>query len=50
MVSDKQRRESAPPTVPSNLLSDKTKYFLAEVIFLSFELQHMLMFDYVSKV
>ncbi|KVH89418.1 Neutrophil cytosol factor 2 p67phox [Cynara cardunculus var. scolymus] len=30
MVSDKQRRESAPPTVPSNLLSDKTKYFLAE--------------------
>nr|GEZ88872.1 SH3 domain-containing protein 3 [Tanacetum cinerariifolium] len=32
MVSDKQRRESAPPTVPSNLLSDKTKYFLAEAM------------------
>ncbi|KAD0988273.1 hypothetical protein E3N88_43453 [Mikania micrantha] len=27
MVSDKQRRESAPPAVPSNLMSDKTKYF-----------------------
>lgn len=33
MVSDKQRRDSAPPTVPSSLLSDKTKYFLAEVTF-----------------
>ncbi|KAI7738553.1 hypothetical protein M8C21_015831 [Ambrosia artemisiifolia] len=32
MVSDKQRRESAPPTVPSNLMSDKTKYFLAEAM------------------
>ncbi|CAI9292893.1 unnamed protein product [Lactuca saligna] len=32
MVSDKQRRDSAPPTVPSNLLSDKTKYFLAEAM------------------
>ncbi|CAK9148345.1 unnamed protein product [Ilex paraguariensis] len=30
MVSEKQRRESAPPVIPSDLCSDKTKYFLAE--------------------
>ncbi|KAJ0589523.1 putative SH3 domain, AH/BAR domain superfamily, SH3-like domain superfamily protein [Helianthus annuus] len=35
MVSDKQRRESAPPTVPSNLMSDKTKYFFAEELSLA---------------
>jgi len=30
MVSEKQRKESAPPVIPSSNSSEKTKYFLAE--------------------
>ncbi|KAF8413627.1 hypothetical protein HHK36_001619 [Tetracentron sinense] len=32
MVSDKQRKESAPPVIPSDYRSEKTMYFLAEVV------------------
>ncbi|XP_059664699.1 SH3 domain-containing protein 3 [Cornus florida] len=32
MVSEKQRKESAPPVIPSNHFSEKTKYFLAEAV------------------
>ncbi|KAL6992321.1 SH3 domain-containing protein 3 [Sarracenia purpurea var. burkii] len=32
MVSEKQRKESAPPVIPSTNGSEKTKYFLAEAI------------------
>lgn len=31
IVSEKQRKEAAPPVAPLNHTSDKTKYFLAEV-------------------
>ncbi|KAF8408977.1 hypothetical protein HHK36_005047 [Tetracentron sinense] len=30
MVSEKQRKESAPPIIPSDICSEKTMYFLAE--------------------
>ncbi|KAL0398390.1 UNVERIFIED_CONTAM: SH3 domain-containing protein 3 [Sesamum radiatum] len=32
MVSEKQRKEAAPPVTPLNHTSEKTKYFLAEVM------------------
>ncbi|GMP73518.1 hypothetical protein CsSME_00031251 [Camellia sinensis var. sinensis] len=32
MVSEKQRKESAPPVIPSTYSLDKTKYFLAEAM------------------
>lgn len=32
MVSEKQRKESAPPAISSNRYSEKTKYFLAEAM------------------
>ncbi|GAA0149134.1 scaffold/adaptor protein [Lithospermum erythrorhizon] len=32
MVSEKQRKEGAPPVLPPNHFSDKTKYFLAEAV------------------
>lgn len=31
VVSEKQRKEAAPPVAPINPTLDKTKYFLAEV-------------------
>ncbi|OVA16396.1 BAR domain [Macleaya cordata] len=32
MVSEKQRKESAPPVIPSDTCSEKAKYYLAETI------------------
>ncbi|EPS68446.1 hypothetical protein M569_06322, partial [Genlisea aurea] len=32
MVSEKQRKEAAPPTAPLDISSQKTKYFLAEAL------------------
>ncbi|KAM7524941.1 hypothetical protein LguiA_014843 [Lonicera macranthoides] len=32
MVSEKQRKEAAPPVISSNHFSEKTKYFLAEAV------------------
>lgn len=32
MVSDKQRKEAAPPATPPGCSPETTKYFLAEVI------------------
>ncbi|CAL5345306.1 unnamed protein product [Camellia sinensis] len=32
MVSEKQRKESAPPVIPSTYSLEKTKYFLAEAM------------------
>jgi hypothetical protein len=31
MSSEKQKRESAPPTIPSHKRAEKAQYFLAEV-------------------
>ncbi|KAI7999475.1 SH3 domain-containing protein 3 [Camellia lanceoleosa] len=33
MVSEKQRKESAPPVIPSTYSLEKTKYFLAEAMY-----------------